>query len=293
MLGCVVSIGVAATPSITGLAPSERGVERLDADRHAAQVDHVDLLVGEELLRAGRALFLGRGDEAGDQLDRVAVHAAELGVGVLDRHLRARGGQQADGRRAALLVDEADVDRRQGRVRRAGLAADVGQVVGHRLGALAAGAGAGRDGAGRADRGRGRRCGGCGAVELELELLLQPTAASSAAATAAKPILLSLRTVVPPGVGRSCRLISPERRGSTGFAGHGPGGRPAGGRSRRLGGRASGPHPRPPTTAVPRAGSGFHQAGQAVAPWPSPVASRNLDELPQERPGVQYPSTIW
>jgi hypothetical protein len=50
-------------------------------------------------------------------------------------------------------------------------------------------------------------------LELELELLLQPAAASSAAATAAKPILLSLRTVVPPGVGRSCRVISLERRG--------------------------------------------------------------------------------
>jgi hypothetical protein len=37
-------------------------------------------------------------------------------------------------------------------------------------------------------------------VELELELLLQPAVASAAAATAAKPILLSLRTVVPPGV---------------------------------------------------------------------------------------------
>jgi len=47
-------------------------------------------------------------------------------------------------------------------------------------------------------------------VELELELLLQPAAASAAATTAAKPILLSLRTVVPPGVGRSCRLISPK-----------------------------------------------------------------------------------
>jgi hypothetical protein len=36
-------------------------------------------------------------------------------------------------------------------------------------------------------------------VELELELLLQPAAASAAATTAAKPILLSLRAVVPPG----------------------------------------------------------------------------------------------
>jgi hypothetical protein len=40
------------------------------------------------------------------------------------------------------------------------------------------------------------------AVELELELLLQPAAASTAAVTAAKPArpsLLCLRTVVPPG----------------------------------------------------------------------------------------------
>jgi hypothetical protein len=39
-------------------------------------------------------------------------------------------------------------------------------------------------------------------VELELELLLQPAAASTAAVTAAKlarPSLLCLRTVVPPG----------------------------------------------------------------------------------------------
>jgi hypothetical protein len=103
-------------------------------------------------------------------------------------------------------------------------------------------------------------------LEPELELLLQPDAASTAAATAAKPILLSLRTVVPPGVGRSCRFISPKRRGSAGFAGHGRG--------------------------PPAAASGFRQAGQAVAPWPSQVASRNLDELPQERLGVKYPSTI-
>jgi hypothetical protein len=60
-------------------------------------------------------------------------------------------------------------------------------------------------------------------LELELELLLQPATASSAAATAAKPILLSLRTVVPPGVDRSCRVISLERRGCPGFAGRGPG----------------------------------------------------------------------
>ena len=128
---------------------AQRGVERLHADRHAPQLDHVDLLVGEELLRADRALFLGRGDEAGDKLDRVAVDAAEIGVGVVDRHLRAGGGQQADGRRAALLVDEADVDRRQRLVRRAGRATDVALVVGHRLGAQSAGAGAGREAAGR------------------------------------------------------------------------------------------------------------------------------------------------
>jgi len=101
------------------LGAAQRAEERLHADRHATEFNHVDVLVGEELLRADRALFLGRGDEAGDKLDRVAVDAAELGVGVVDRHLRAGGGQQADGRRAALLVDVADVDRRQGRVGRA------------------------------------------------------------------------------------------------------------------------------------------------------------------------------
>jgi hypothetical protein len=39
------------------------------------------------------------------------------------------------------------------------------------------------------------------AVELELELLLQPAAASTAATAAkpARPSLLCLRTVVPPG----------------------------------------------------------------------------------------------
>src|SRR4029077_10748036 len=70
----------------------------------------------------------------------------------------AGGGQQANGRRAALLVDVADVDRRQGLVGRAGLAAGVVQVVGDGLGALASSARAGRKAAGRRRarrRGRG------------------------------------------------------------------------------------------------------------------------------------------
>src|SRR5215472_292505 len=123
-------------------------------------------------------------------------------------------------------------------------------------------------------------------VELELELLLQPAAASSAAATAAKPILLCLRTVVPPGVGGSCRVISLECRGP-GLAGasRGP---LAGGRS-CPGGRSSEPPPHPLRTAVPGAGSGFRQARLGFAPWPAPMTSRNLNELPQERPGVKYP----
>ena len=50
---------------------------------------------------------------------RVAVDPAELGVDVLDRHLRAVGGVLADHLRAALLVDEAHGDGRQRAVRRA------------------------------------------------------------------------------------------------------------------------------------------------------------------------------
>jgi hypothetical protein len=38
----------------------------------------------EERLGAGGALFLGRGDEAGVELERVTVHAAKLGVDVVD-----------------------------------------------------------------------------------------------------------------------------------------------------------------------------------------------------------------
>ena len=49
------------------LGATQGAEERLPADRHATQRDHVDLFVGEELLRADRALFLGRGDEAGDR----------------------------------------------------------------------------------------------------------------------------------------------------------------------------------------------------------------------------------
>jgi hypothetical protein len=48
-------------------------------------------------------------------------------------------------------------------------------------------------------------------LELELELLLQPAAASDAATTAAKPILLSLRTVVPPGVDLSAWRVEIPR----------------------------------------------------------------------------------
>src|SRR4029077_11239234 len=52
--------------------------------------------------------------------------------------------------------------------------------------------------------------------ELELELLLQPAAASPvvasrAAATAAKPILLSLRTVAPPEVDLSAWSVEIPR----------------------------------------------------------------------------------
>jgi hypothetical protein len=138
-------------------------------------MNDVDALVGRELLPAGRALRVGVGDEAGDQLQRVAVYPAELGVDVLDRRLGAGGSQRADGARATLLVEPADGDRRQGVVGRAGLAAGVAQVVRDGLGAcppVAVLAGGLVVGAALV-----------GAVVV-LEPLLQPAAASAAAAAA-------------------------------------------------------------------------------------------------------------
>ncbi|HJY67919.1 MAG TPA: hypothetical protein VJ254_14410, partial [Streptosporangiaceae bacterium] len=60
-------------------------------------------------------------------------------------------------------------------------------------------------------------------VELELELLLQPAAASIAAATAAKPILLSLRTVVPSWGGSFMSIYPPEASRFRGIRGVRPG----------------------------------------------------------------------
>ena len=75
----------------------------------------------------------------------MAVDAAQLSVGVGDRQLGAVGGVGADHDRAALLVDEADRNRRQALVRRPGLlGVDVLQVIGHGGRAESAGA-AGRD----------------------------------------------------------------------------------------------------------------------------------------------------
>jgi hypothetical protein len=95
------------------LGAAQRGVEGLDSDGHRALVDHLDRLVGQQLLGAGRPLLVGRLDEALLEHDRMAVDAVELGVDVLDRGLRARGRQRSDLLGAALLVDPADGDRRQ------------------------------------------------------------------------------------------------------------------------------------------------------------------------------------
>src|SRR5438067_23022 len=65
----------------------------------------------------------------------MTVDPAELRVYVLDRHLRAVGGERPDLLLAALLVDEPDVDGCQRRVGLAGLSVYVCQVVGYGCGA--------------------------------------------------------------------------------------------------------------------------------------------------------------
>ena len=137
----------------------DRGLERLVADRHRTLVDHRDRLVCQELLATRRAFLFGRADEAGLEYERMAVDAAELGVDVLDRDLRAVRRQRSDLLLAALLVDEADRHRRQRLVGWAGLAADVAQVVGHGLAARAAAPRGGR----RCRRGRRRTAAGVAA----------------------------------------------------------------------------------------------------------------------------------
>ena len=125
-----VSTWLIDTPHTIGFSPRDAGVQRLRADRDGADADDVDVLVVGHLLAALLALLLGRRDEAGVQRERMTVDAARVLVDVVDRELGAVGRARADVVGAALLVDEADHDRRLARVRRAGLAADVVDVVG-------------------------------------------------------------------------------------------------------------------------------------------------------------------
>ena len=95
-------------------------------------------LVVRHLLAAANALLLGLGDEALVELDRVAVHAAELRVDHLHRGRDdVRRLREVEVRRPALAVDEAEHDGRETRVRLA-LAADVGRVVENGPAAVAA-----------------------------------------------------------------------------------------------------------------------------------------------------------
>src|SRR5262249_52171119 len=143
------------------LLAGDAGVERLRAGGDRADADHVDVLVVGHLLAALLALLLGRRDEAGVQRERMAVDPARVLVDVVDRELGAVGRARADVVGAALLIDEADDDRRLVWVGRAGLAPDVLHVVGD--------AGAHRSAAGIRTarlRGLGGRCTGSAVVVI-------------------------------------------------------------------------------------------------------------------------------
>ena len=88
-----------------------------------------DRVVVGELLAALLALFLGVGDVAGHDLERVAADSAGLLVDVLDRVVDAVDVGVADLDGAALLVEVADLDRLEAAVGRA-RPADVGGEVG-------------------------------------------------------------------------------------------------------------------------------------------------------------------
>ena len=114
------------------LLAAERRVERLVTDRDRAEQDDGDSLVVRELLSALRPLFLGRGREAGADLQRMALDAPEVLVDVVHGRLDALRPAGPNEDLASLRVDGADHDRRELRVRRAGLPADVGHVVRNR-----------------------------------------------------------------------------------------------------------------------------------------------------------------
>ena len=93
------------TPTITGLEPGERCVERLHPDAHGTGRDRDDLLVVCELLAALLALFLVLRDEALDELDRMASDASRLLVDEPERDVRTVGCGYRDLDWPALLVD--------------------------------------------------------------------------------------------------------------------------------------------------------------------------------------------
>src|SRR5262249_50981494 len=120
-----------------------------DGDR--AELDDLDPSVVREALAALRAFFLGRGREAVADHERVALHAAEVPVDVLDSSPDTVRPARPDEDLAALRVDRADHDRRQLRVRTNPLRADVDAVVGDWPGAFPAGRERHHDGERQAD----------------------------------------------------------------------------------------------------------------------------------------------
>ena len=129
---CTVSAGLTDTPETTGLAPAERGVERLGPDERRAGHHGDDGVVVGELLAALLAFLLRVGDVAGHHLERVAADATGLLVDVLDRGIDAVDVRVGDLDRAALLVEVADLDRRLagiGCARPADVAGEVGHLA--------------------------------------------------------------------------------------------------------------------------------------------------------------------
>ena len=124
-----MSAGLTDTPWIDRLRAGQGGVERLGPDERRPGDHGDDRVVVGELLAALLALFLGVGDVAGHDLERVAADAAGLLVDVLDGVVDAVDVGVADLDRATLLVEVADLDRLEAAVGRA-RPADVGGEVG-------------------------------------------------------------------------------------------------------------------------------------------------------------------
>ena len=104
----------------------DRRVDRVRSGPDRPVADHVDVLVGEELVSARLALLLGVLDVAGDELELVAADAAAVLVDPVDGQLRRVRRLRAERHdRAALVVHPADLHRRLALVGLARLAADV------------------------------------------------------------------------------------------------------------------------------------------------------------------------